>query len=257
MIRIADSWFERTKVDDDITWLREPHVHPFIRCNIWHVRGRDAHMLVDTGMGVVSLREAAKDLFQKPVMAVASHAHFDHVGGMHEFEHRIVHKCEAEHLAGAADSMVLTKAQLGEEGVKLLADAGYAIDDELLISALPYPGFAPEAHVLRGAPAHRLVDEGDVIDLGDRHFEVLHLPGHSPGGIGLYERATETLFSGDAIYDGPLLWDLPGSNAEDYARTLRRLIELPVRVVHGGHDESFGAERMKQIGRKYLDLWGA
>ena len=49
------------------------------------------------------------------------------------------------------------------------------------------------------------IGEGDVIDLGDRAFEVLHLPGHSPGSIGLWDPAAGTLFSGDAIYDGPLL----------------------------------------------------
>jgi glyoxylase-like metal-dependent hydrolase (beta-lactamase superfamily II) len=51
-----------------------------------------------------------------------------------------------------------------------------------------------------------------VIDLCDRVFEVLHLPGHSPGSIGLWERQTGTLFSGDAIYDGPLLDELRDSN---------------------------------------------
>jgi len=43
------------------------------------------------------------------------------------------------------------------------------------------------------------VRDGDIIDLGDRAFEVLHLPGHSPGSIALFEAATKTLFSGDAI----------------------------------------------------------
>ncbi|MEJ0007003.1 MAG: MBL fold metallo-hydrolase [Steroidobacteraceae bacterium] len=86
------------------------------------------------------------------------------------------------------------------------------------------------------APATRLVDEGDVIDLGDRVFEVLHLPGHSPGSIGLLESRTGTLFSGDAIYDGPLLDDIPGSDIAAYIRTMRRLLTLSVTVVlgHGG-----------------------
>jgi glyoxylase-like metal-dependent hydrolase (beta-lactamase superfamily II) len=98
----------------------------------------------------------------------------------------------------------------------------------------------------------RSVDEGDIIDLGDRHFEVLHLPGHSPGSIGLFEAATETLFSGDAIYDGPLLDELPESNIADYVRTMKRLRELPVRVVHAGHDPSFGRERLYELADAYL-----
>ena len=40
------------------------------------------------------------------------------------------------------------------------------------------------------APATRIVAGGDVIDLGNRHFEVIHTPGHSPGGIALWEADT-------------------------------------------------------------------
>jgi glyoxylase-like metal-dependent hydrolase (beta-lactamase superfamily II) len=93
---------------------------------------------------------------------------------------------------------------------------------------------------------------GDIIDLGDRAFEVLHLPGHSPGSIGLWEASTGTLFSGDAIYDGPLYDFLPESNIADYLRTMEQLRSLPVSVVHGGHDPSFGRERMLAIIDEYV-----
>ena len=66
-------------------------------------------------------------------------------------------------------------------------------------------------------------------------FEVLHLPGHSPGSIGLWEARTGTLFSGDAIYDGPLLDAIPGADEDAYRITMERLRSLPVTVVHGGH----------------------
>ena len=49
------------------------------------------------------------------------------------------------------------------------------------------------------------MDEGDVIDLGNKAYQVLHLPGHSPGSIGLFDVKSKILFSGDAIYDGELL----------------------------------------------------
>ena len=99
---------------------------------------------------------------------------------------------------------------------------------------------------VRPAPANRIVDEGDVIDNGDRHFEVLHLPGHSPGSIDLCEEASATLFSGDAIYDGPLPDALPGSDIPAYVGTMPRLRELPVNVVHASHDPSFGRDRLRQ-----------
>ena len=56
--RIADHWFENERVDDDITLLWEPHVDPLIRCNIWHVRGRTRDLMIDTGLGLASLRAA-------------------------------------------------------------------------------------------------------------------------------------------------------------------------------------------------------
>jgi glyoxylase-like metal-dependent hydrolase (beta-lactamase superfamily II) len=53
----------------------------------------------------------------------------------------------------------------------------------------------------------RVVEEGDVIDLGDRTLTVLHLPGHTPGEIGLWEEATRTLFAGDCEYESCVLLD--------------------------------------------------
>lgn len=100
---------------------------------------------------------------------------------------------------------------------------------------------------VRAAPATRLVDEGDVLDLGDRVLQVLHTPGHSPGGISLWEAATQTLFSGDIVYDGPLIEDAYHSNLDDYAASLARLRELPVRTVHGGHFASFSGERLREM----------
>jgi glyoxylase-like metal-dependent hydrolase (beta-lactamase superfamily II) len=100
------------------------------------------------------------------------------------------------------------------------------------------------------------VQEGDMIDLVDRVFEVMHLPGHSPGSIGLWEARSGTLFSGDAIYDGPLLDEIPGSDIPAYLDTMRRLERLRARVVHGGHDPSFDGERLRELARKYLERRG-
>ena len=99
------------------------------------------------------------------------------------------------------------------------------------------------------------MDDGDIIDTGDRHFKVMHLPGHSSGSIGLWEEATGILFSGDAIYDGPLLYDLPGSNIDDYIKTMEDLLQLDVRIVHGGHEKSFDRSRLSGIAKKYLESW--
>lgn len=249
-IRVAERWFERRRVDDDITLLIEPHTARLIQCNIWHVRGRKRDLLIDTGLGLVSLRDAARDLFEKPVIAFATHTHFDHTGGMYEFNERVVHPAEAARLANPPNRRSLVVADWTDKAD--LEKIGYRLDGELLISALPEAGFDPARFAVRPAAPTWLVEEGDVIDLGDRAFEVLHLPGHSPGSVGLWEASTGTLFSGDAIYDGPLLDHLPESNRADYVATMRRLRALPVTVVHGGHDPSFGRERMIEIAEAYL-----
>jgi glyoxylase-like metal-dependent hydrolase (beta-lactamase superfamily II) len=105
---------------------------------------------------------------------------------------------------------------------------------------------------MQAAINSRLIAQGDIIDTGHRAFEVLHLPGHSPGSIALWDTDTGVLFSGDAIYDGPLLDQIPGSDIPTYIQTMERLRDLPVRVVHAGHDPSFGRERLIEIANTYL-----
>src|SRR5260221_9616156 len=80
---IAERWFEQQRIDAAITRLWEPHVVPLMRCNIWHVRGRDRDLVIDTGMGIASLVAAMQQLLDKPVTAVATHGHGDHIGGHH------------------------------------------------------------------------------------------------------------------------------------------------------------------------------
>ncbi|MBC2835982.1 MBL fold metallo-hydrolase [Gemmobacter straminiformis] len=120
------------------------------------------------------------------------------------------------------------------------------VTDEIFTGLPPAP-YQSALYAVKAAPATRLLWDGDVVDLGDRHFEVIHTPGHSPGGIALWEAATGVLFSGDIVYDGELIEDTYHSNAADYYRSMVRLYDLPVRVVHGGHFESYGRERHREI----------
>lgn len=252
--RIAERWFEFKTVDDGITLIWEPHVDPLIRCNIWHVKGRDRDLVIDTGMGMANLCEAAAEIFDKAITAVATHYHFDHTGSMHEFSDRVIHASEAHWLERDDNWGALFADEFDAGTVADFRAAGYEMP-EVLFEALPHEGYDPHAYAVLPAPATRVVEEGDMIDTGDRHFEVMHLPGHSPGSIGLWEAATGTLFSGDAIYDGPLLYSNDDSDLQAYIATLERLRELPVNVVHGGHDPSFGRARLRQIADTYLQSW--
>ena len=257
VLPVAERWYTREEVEPGVTLIQEPHVDVLERSNLWHLRGRDRDLLIDGGMGIVPLRPAFPDLFaQREPVAVATHTPLDHVGAMHEFSERWVHAAEAEALAHPKPAS-LVSADMDPELRRLFVAAGYPPLGEYLIDALPHEGFDLRAYRLQPAPATRLLHEGDAVDTGDRRFTVLHLPGHSPGGIALWEESTGTLFAGDVIYDGPLLYEGRGMDVGDYARSLRRLRELPVRAVHAGHDPSFGRERLLQIIDDYLARWEA
>ncbi|MBV5336323.1 MBL fold metallo-hydrolase, partial [bacterium] len=172
---------------------------------------------------------------ERPLLAVASHSHFDHIGNHHEFEHRAAHAAEAHILADPTNAATM-------------ADA-YARDD--IFEAFP-PGWNAALYRVEPAPVNRILADGDVIDLGDRRFEVIHAPGHSPGSIALWEAAAGILFAGDAVYDGPLSADAYHSDPTAYLATMERLARLPVRVVHGGHFPSFAGPRFQEIIRAFL-----
>lgn len=245
-MRVAERWFEHRTVDDGVVLITEPNVDPFLRANLFLVRGRDRDLLVDSGLGLASLREGVAELFERPVVAVATHRHFDHTGGLHEFDEVVVHRDDADAVTNAEGFASLRIEDYPPEEL-----SGYEAPPSLL-TALPRDGFDVASYAVTPVTPTRVVDEGDVVDMGDRRFEVLHLPGHTPGEIGLWEAETRTLFSGDCVYEsGVLLDDLPESDIPAYVRSMVRLRDLPVRIVHGGHDDSFGRERLLELIDEY------
>ena len=230
-------WWRIRRMDDGVTHIDEPHIREFYRCNVWHVRGRDRDMLVDSGMGVVSLRDLVPLVTERPLEAVASHTHFDHIGCHHEFPCRSCHEAEAE----------LLRAPTREN---TFADR-YVTDD--IFTTLPPMPYSSAHYAVPAAPATRLLHDGDVIDLGDRHFEVIHTPGHSPGGIALWEAGTGLLFSGDIVYDGELIEGTSSLEQAQYVTSMERLLGLPVRMVHGGHYPSYSGDRHREIILRWLE----
>lgn len=251
-LRVTRPWFRRSRIDAITTLITEPHVHPLLRCNIWHVRGHQRDLLVDTGLGVTSLAAAGHDLFADNLIVVATHAHTDHVGSFHEFTHREIHAAEAEAVASIGGTLSLDVTDTDEEEFGLLASWGYDIRGGLL-TAVPTDDFDLDGHPRQPAAPTQVLEEGDVIDLGDRVYEVLHVPGHSPGSIALWDRVDRVLFSGDAVYDGALLDEIDGADIDLYVDSMRRLHALPVTVVHGGHGPSMDPIRFRTVIRAYLD----
>lgn len=232
----AKDWYRIRRFADDITLIDEPHIKEFYRCNMWHLRGRDRDLLFDTGLGHFSLRQHVALVRERPIVCVASHSHFDHIGSHHEFSDRRIHRNESDILASP-------------DRMRTLAER-YA--DERMFDALP-EGWVSRDYRIVPAPATTLLKDGDVINLGDRAFEVIHTPGHSPGGIALWEKKTGTLLSGDIVYDGELILDTYHANLADYDASIERLAKLPVSIVHGGHCPSFGRARLAELIAEYRE----
>lgn len=232
-----DAWFSKTEVDAHTTMLTEPFVHDFVRANIWHFSGRDVDLLVDTGMGIRPLAPRIETPDGKPLIVVATHIHLDHVGSLHEFPLRAGPRMSAAHFDSMDDAVTYAYMFHTLEGA---------------VTKLPAPGWKAADYRIPPAPLTRALDEGDVVDLGDRQFRVLHLPGHSPDSIALFDEADGLFFAGDAIYDAMLIDDLPDSDRAAYRGTMRRLLDLPVSIGHGGHGPSFDGKRMREIASAYL-----
>ncbi|TPN90003.1 MBL fold metallo-hydrolase [Mesorhizobium sp. CU2] len=230
-------WFGKAVVDASTTMLTEPFVHDFVRANMWHLRGRDADLLVDTGIGICPLAPEIDTPAGKPLIVVATHIHLDHVGSLHEFPLRMGPKMSAARFDDMDDAVTYAYMFHNLDGA---------------VSKLPAPDWKAANYRIPPAPLTRVLDEGDVVDLGDRQFRVLHLPGHSPDSIALFDEADGRFFSGDAIYDSWLIDDLADSNKADYRRTMQRLLDLPIRIGHGGHGPSFDGARMREIATGYL-----
>lgn len=233
-------WFRSVVVAPGVTCTVEPFVHSFYRANVYTVRGREADLQVDFGVGVHPLR-AALPLSGRPVIAVATHAHVDHVGGFHEFEDRRGSATEGETFAAMDEAGTL------QHWFRDRVDA---------LAKEPAPGFRLADWRLTPAPLTQALVEGDVIDLGDRRFTVLHLPGHSPGCIGLLDEGDGLFLSGDAIYDDDLVDDVPGAHVPDYLATMERLRHLDIRLGLGGHGPAFDRVRMVAIAEGYLRAKG-
>jgi glyoxylase-like metal-dependent hydrolase (beta-lactamase superfamily II) len=251
---LAARWFEVTETSDGIFCITEPHVHSYVRANAWLVRGTSSHVLVDTGLGIGSLAAelARAGLLDRPVIAVATHSHFDHFGGLAEFADRAAHPDDGDLIETAGDYVTLVASTYPADLVAEFGAAGLGVPD-LLVDAVPRADFDLGAFRTPPARITRWLADGDVLDLGGRSLEVLHTPGHSPGSICLWEVGSGALLSGDVLVDGePLLDQLPRSSPADFAASLRRLAGLPLATVYGGHGPVFGRRRAREIITDYL-----
>lgn len=97
-------------------------------------------------------------------------------------------------------------------------------------------------------PIDQTVKDGDIITFGEEHLQVIHTPGHTPGGMCLYQEPN--LFTGDSLFVGGVgRTDFPGGNTADLTRAIKeRLLTLPADTVvwpghgYGGDSSTIGTE---------------
>jgi glyoxylase-like metal-dependent hydrolase (beta-lactamase superfamily II) len=249
---VQDPWFQVTQLTPDLFRITEPRCHRWVRANSFLVLGKERDILIDSGMGVAALRPIVDRLSARPRLVFTSHAHIDHVGSHPEFAdcEILVHPAEANELTQPG-RQGLRFPNRSPEAITALRSSGIE-PSEFMIEAVPFAGYDLMAYHRAPVKPTRFVSEGDIVETGDRKFEVLHLPGHSPGSIALWERSSRSLFSGDAIYDGVIVDDLPGSDVEMYRATMKRIAELPVAQVFGGHNAPMTRTQTLAVVEKYL-----
>lgn len=233
--KVANRWFEIKRIDPALSLITEPHLSVAVQRNVWHVRGRSRDLLVDSGSGLSSLRAGCGHLFRSPVTTIATHAHREQVGCHQEFKDCWAHKMEVCESAELNVTYPHAPPEFAAQGNKLTpVDLG-----AFVTGALPLEGIDLYAWPQISVKVSRTLEEGDVVDLGDRAFEVLHLPGYTPGSIGLWDRESGVLFSGAALYEELCAQNRESCVMDRWLRTLLRLRELPVSVVYPGRYTAF------------------
>ena len=156
-------------------------------------------------------------LTNRPITAVATHIHWDHIGGHKYFPDFYAHADELEWLNG--------KFPLSLEMIKEMAVDRCDLSDSFCVD---------NYELFQGMPTRVLIDY-DIIDIGGRKIEVLHTPGHSPRHLCFWEKSKGYLFTGDLVYKDILFAYYLSTEPKAYLDSLEKVAALHVKKVFPGH----------------------
>lgn len=187
-----------------------------VNCFIIGCPATKAAAVVDPGDDAKRILNRLEKLGLELKLIINTHGHFDHIGG-----NRAVQEATAAKLAIHGEDVPLLSLAAGHA-------AGYGLSCD------------------SSPPADQLLTHGDLLQIGEIELQVLHTPGHTPGGICLLGGGH--LFSGDSLFAGSIgRTDLPGGDHDTLINAVRgQLMGLPAEtVVHPGHgpDTTIGREK--------------
>lgn len=221
----VSDWFDVYRVEPGVFALVESR--QFQEAISYLIVGRESALLFDTGLGMVPIRPVVERLTQLPVRVLNSHTHYDHVGGNAEFEQVL-----------AMDTPYTVANQRGFAHVELAGE----VAPEAFCSGAP-AGLDTAGFHTRAWRATRRVADGDTLDLGGRVLEVVHVPGHTPDALALFDRQGGVLWTGDTYYDATVWLYVPETDLDAYERSIARLVQLTAdsTVLHPAHNTAIAS----------------
>ncbi len=171
---------------------------------------------------------------------IMTHTHLDHIGCLAELQKDFpgaelwVHRLEADLLEEGDD-----RAVYGMEMFKDMCQTQFGLD-----------GNAFKFKV------DRKLEGGEILEIGDMIWDVVYIPGHSMGGIALYEPVAKILIPGDVVYADYAIgrFDLFGANAAQLKDSLVKLAGLDVDILLPGHNQIMKGVPQDYI-RKTTKMW--
>jgi glyoxylase-like metal-dependent hydrolase (beta-lactamase superfamily II) len=218
MVRITDSLFFIPGQDEMI-----PDAHVYLIGK----PGSGEASLVDAGLmgkGNYKLSALAEAGFKPSDIkrVIMTHTHLDHIGCLREILDAApsaelwMHAAEAAPIEAGDERTVY-----GMEMFKEMCQSQYRLKDGAFTFNV-----------------HRRLDDAEELSLAGEVWTVLHIPGHSPGGIALYDSTRGILIPGDVIYADYAIgrFDLHGASARTLKESLSKLSGLKVKMLLPGHN---------------------